>query len=238
MKESEEKFISKEEAKQEKESIPSMKILLVEDKIEYQKTAKKTLESIDPEMKIRLETAKDYKEAKELFEKAEKEPKGKFDCVITDLFFPEGSKKEKMGPRLIRRLIEVLERNKDYYHYAENGIQLLRHAEEFPLGLEIVLEARREGIPYVIATAGEEGHGTLSEVVFFAAQFAKIQSRFTSPRDLGRNPKPCDWIDYHSWDVITPQNIDWRNPHRAGKETQLFWKGALKKAISLFSEKK
>lgn len=147
--------------KREKEPMPSMRILLVEDKLEYQEVAKKALESLDPERKVVLELAKDFEEF-ENFIKENEEKKEKFDCVITDLLFPRkaGSGDRSLGIKVIEEIKKTLESPKvlesplsevrefesatEYLEEIEKAVKGESHKIEMydrPLGEE----AKREG---------------------------------------------------------------------------------------------
>ncbi len=113
----------------EMECQPTKKILLVEDKPEYQKAAIEALETAGIGGKLVVEVAKDYDEAMELIGKGEKDPKEKFDCVVTDLLFPKktGSDDRTIGIEVMDKIREALKspearKDEEYRSMESHGI--------------------------------------------------------------------------------------------------------------------
>ncbi|MCK4351841.1 hypothetical protein KAW65_00345 [candidate division WOR-3 bacterium] len=159
------------ERKIEKERQPTIRILLVEDRPEYQKAAIKGLEKAGLKGKVVVETAKDYDEAMKLIEKGEKNPKEKFDCIVTDLLFPErtGSGDHTLGIGVTERIRETIE-SSNLRDVEDRGV---RENVMSDLGeLEKAVGGEKYGIhaPIMRWEAEREGRGTEKRSIFKSAE--------------------------------------------------------------------
>ncbi|MBI4162872.1 MAG: hypothetical protein HY513_04260 [Candidatus Aenigmarchaeota archaeon] len=141
-----------------------MRILLVEDRPENLEEAKKYF-SQRPELHI--EYARDYKEA---MTGLEAQPEG----LICDLFFPEetGTGRKVVGQQLYLKVDEDLKDVVWCTKYEDldklmKDVCFDKDEAKQPLGVLVVEEAHKRGMPYVITSSLHAAHGSSATPVAF-----------------------------------------------------------------------